>query len=35
MARFNQKTCDNFVLSETDEKQMIEVVLNHNGLKLK
>jgi len=35
MARFNQKTCDNFVLSETEEKQMIEVVLNHNGLKLK
>jgi hypothetical protein len=34
MARFNQKACDSFVLSETEEKQMIEVVLNHNGLKL-
>jgi hypothetical protein len=35
MARFNQKTCNTFVLSETEEEEIIKVVLNHNWLKLK
>jgi len=35
MSRFNQKACDTFVLDTNLEQQMIERVLNHNGLKLK
>jgi len=35
MARYNKKTCENFVLSETEEQEMINIVLNHNWLKLK
>jgi len=35
MARFNQKTCNTFILSETEEQEMIKIVLNHNWLKLK
>jgi hypothetical protein len=35
MTRFNQKTCNTFVLSETEEQEMIKIVLNHNWLKLK
>ena len=34
MARYNKKTCDTFELSETEEQEMIKIVLNHNWLKL-
>ena len=35
MTRFNQKTCNTFVLSKTEEEEIIKIVLNHNWLTLK
>jgi len=35
MSRYNKKVCENFVLSQEEETEMIKTVLNHNWLKLK
>ncbi len=35
MARFNQKAFDSFEVSETDIKQLLDQVLNKNGITLK